>query len=62
MDLWILYQEEPIFAEYVDKYCKKHQIEPKGAIRHALVKAYAERIERSKSAVIYKETMKSGGR
>jgi hypothetical protein len=46
MDLWVMYLEEPVFKAYVDKYCIKHQLEPKEAIRHALVKAYAQSLER----------------
>ena len=47
MDLWIMYRDTPRFKEYVDKYCKKHEITPEEAIRHEVVKSYAEQLEKN---------------
>ena len=39
-----LYYSNQIFMKYVDRYCLKHNLLPNEAIKHELVKSYAESI------------------
>lgn len=58
MDLWVLYRENKDFHDYVDKYCVKHQITPDEAIRHVVVKAYAEQLDkRTREVVLYADNI-----
>ena len=44
MDCWVMLKEDDEFRGYVERYCNKHQITPEEAIRHVLVRAYAENL------------------
>lgn len=56
MDLWIFYRENKDFHDYVDRYCVKHKISPDEAIRHVIVKAYAEQLSKRIAEVVKVET------
>ena len=42
MNIEKMYEENDAFRQYVDKYCTKHEIGPKTAFTHAMVKIIAD--------------------
>lgn len=56
MDYLEYYYNNKDFKTYVDKYCIKHQIEHHNALRHILVRCYADQLAKREAEIIPAET------
>ena len=56
-----LYETNMNFKRYVDLYCVKHELVPEQAFEHAIVRYYAEYLEKSAEGKIVTTTQITGG-